>query len=352
MHLLTWLGIAACLSQSAIFSGLNLALFGVSWLQLEVQAETGNRDAARLLSLRKDSNFLLTTILWGNVGANVLLTILSDSVLTGLGAFALSTFVITFGGEIAPQAYFSRHALRMVGLLAPLLRFYQVLLFPLARPTAMLLDRWLGPHGIEYFREREMRELLRKHIASHTSDVDLVEGIGALNFLALDDLAVAQEGETIDPRSIIDLPMRNGQPVFPDIDRSPDDPFLQRVEASGLRWVIITSPDGEPQLALDSDAFLRAALFGAGRFNPNAHCHRPILVRDTSTTLGDVLTRLRVHPESAQDDVIDDDIILVWAESKRVITGADILGRLMRGIAKEEVRLTTGSFPAARPSPR
>lgn len=352
MHLLTWLGIAACLSQSAIFSGLNLALFGVSWLQLEVQAETGNRDAARLLSLRKDSNFLLTTILWGNVGANVLLTILSDSVLTGLGAFVLSTFVITFGGEIAPQAYFSRHALRMVGLLAPLLRFYQLLLFPLARPTALLLDRWLGPHGIEYFREQEMRELLRKHIASHTSDVDLVEGIGALNFLALDDLAVAQEGETIDPRSIIDLPMRNGQPVFPDIHRSPDDPFLQRVEASGLRWVIITSPDGEPQLALDSDAFLRAALFGGDRFNPYAYCHRPILVRDTRTALGDVLTRLRVQPESAQDDVIDDDIILVWAESKRVITGADILGRLMRGIAKEEVRITTGSFPAARPGTR
>jgi metal transporter CNNM len=348
MPLLTWLGIAACLSQSAMFSGLNLALFGVSWLQLEVQADTGNRDAAKLLSLRKDSNFLLTTILWGNVGANVLLTILSDSVLTGLGAFILSTFVITCGGEIAPQAYFSRHALRMAGLLAPALRFYQFLLYPLARPTALLLDRWLGPHGIEYFREQEMREVLRKHIASKTSDVDLVEGIGALNFLALDDLAVAQEGEAVDPLSIIDLPLRAGQPVFPEIGRSPDDPFLRRVEASGLRWVIVTTPDGDPQLALDSDAFLRAALFGRDRFNPYAHCHRPIVVRDTSTPLGDVLTRLKVHPESAHDDVIDDDIILVWGEDKRVITGADILGRLMRGIAKEEVRLTTGSFPVRR----
>ncbi len=39
---------------------------------------------------------------------------------------------------------------------------------------------------------------------------------------------------------------------------------------------------------------------------------------------------------SADDDVIDHDIILVWADEKRIITGAYILGRFMRGIAKRE----------------
>jgi CBS domain containing-hemolysin-like protein len=48
----------------------------------------------------------LATILWGNVGINVLLTMLSDSVLTGLGAFLFSTIAITVIGEITPQAYF------------------------------------------------------------------------------------------------------------------------------------------------------------------------------------------------------------------------------------------------------
>jgi metal transporter CNNM len=33
--------------------------------------------------------------------------------------------------------------------------------------------------------------------------------------------------------------------------------------------------------------------------------------------------------------VIDDDTILVWAKQKRIITGADILGRLLRGIAEK-----------------
>jgi hypothetical protein len=34
--------------------------------------------------------------------------------------------------------------------------------------------------------------------------------------------------------------------------------------------------------------------------------------------------------------VIDEDIILFWDEQKRVITGSDILGRLLRGIVQQE----------------
>ena len=62
---LTWLGIAVCLSQSAIFSGLNLAVFSVSRLRLEVEATSGNVAAKRVLAIWQNPNFVLTTILWG-----------------------------------------------------------------------------------------------------------------------------------------------------------------------------------------------------------------------------------------------------------------------------------------------
>ncbi len=72
--LLIWIGIAICISQSAIFSGLNLAFFSLTRLRLEIEAELSPTNGAKnVLSMRKDSNFLLTTILWGNVGINVLL---------------------------------------------------------------------------------------------------------------------------------------------------------------------------------------------------------------------------------------------------------------------------------------
>src|ERR1700688_3962508 len=142
---LTWAGIALCITQSAIFAGLNLAIFSVSKLRLDVEAAGGNPNAIRVLELRKDSNFTLSTIVWGNVVTNVLLTLLSDSVLTGIGAFVFSTFAIPLFGDIVPQAYFSRNALQMAAKLEPLLGVYKLVFFPVAKPTATLLNCWLGP---------------------------------------------------------------------------------------------------------------------------------------------------------------------------------------------------------------
>lgn len=331
---LTWLGILFCISQSAMFSGLNLALLGISRLRLEVESSTGNADATRILSLRKDSNFLLTTVLWGNVAINVLLTLLSESVLTGIGAFFFSTVLITFLGEIFPQAYFSRHAMQVGAMLSPVLRFYQFLLYPVAKPTAKLLDLWLGKEGVQYFEERDLRQLIKKHIAAQDTDVDRLEGIGALNFLALDDLLVSEEGEIVDPNSIIQLVTENNEILFPSFKSVADDPFLQQLNLSGKKWIIITDQNNVPQMVLNANAFLRAVLFNPQKqITPRAYCHKPIIVTDLNLLLGEVLSHLRVDSMTYTDDVIDQDLILIWSDQKRVITGADILGRLLRGIA-------------------
>ena len=294
---------------------------------------TGNQAAATLLQLRRDSNFLLTTILWGNVGVNVLLTLLSDSILAGVSAFVFSTVVITFIGEIVPQAYFSRHALRMAALLSPVLKTYQYILYPVAKPSAKMLDWWLGVENIQYFREHSLREMIRQHVDADETDIDRLEGIGALNFLALDDLGVGEEGEPIDPLSIISLPTEGRRICFPAFERSASDPFLRQIHASSKKWVIITDLDGEPRTALDADAFLREVWFADALPQPVAFCHRPIVVRDTATRLGQVMGNLRVSPQSLRNKVIDDDMILVWGKTKRIITGADILGYLLNGVA-------------------
>jgi metal transporter CNNM len=349
MNFGTWIGIALCLSQSAMFSGLNLAIFSISRLRLEVKAAGGSRQAARVLTLRRNFNFTLATVLWGNVCVNVLLTLLSDSVLTGVGAFFFSTVVITFAGEIFPQAYFSRHALRMASLLLPLLRAYQVILYPVARPTALILDRWLGAEAISLFRETEFRALITRHLEATGGDVSRIEGLGAVNFLDLDDIAVTDEGEPLDLRSVISLPVRDGRPVLPAFGCSPDDPFLQQVNAAGRKWVVITDLSGHPQRVLDAHRFLRAALFRAPDFNPHAYWHRPILVTDPQARLGDVMGLLKVRSPDPQDDVITHDLILVWGKEKRVITGGDILGRLLRGIASREGNKQQVSSPLPNP---
>ncbi len=330
MENFVWLGIVLCVTQSAMFSGLNLAFFGVSRLQLEVEAETNVR-AERVLRMRKDSNFLLTTILWGNVSINVLLTLLSNSVLTGLMAFVFSTFVITFLGEIFPQAYFSRHALKMASLLYPILRMYQIILYPVAKPAAMILDAWLGKESVELFREQVIKDMLMKHVEAHDSDVGEVEGIGALNFLEIDDLEALEEGVLIDPSSVLKLPTDIDLPRLPTHNQTTDDPTLQKIHASGKKWVVLADLKGEPQLLLDADEFLRASLLDKGPINPYKYCHRPIILTNPKTKLGTVLRLLR-QSKTVNRGVIENDVVLIWSAQPRIITGADLFDRLLHGI--------------------
>jgi metal transporter CNNM len=334
MSHLTWIAIVLCLSQSAILSGLNLALFSVSRLELKVKARMDDPSAKRVLQMRRNANLALVTILWGNVGVNVLLALLSGSVMTGVGAFAFSTVVITVFAEITPQAYFTRHALRMAALLAPLLQVYQVVLYPVARPTAWVLDAWLGEEAVRYFRETDLRQVIELHMQAEGSEIARVEGQGALNFLELDDVPMDEEGEPVDPDSVVRLEFDGARPRFPPIRPSTDDPFLCAVNRSGRSWVVIVDQEGEPRLVLRSDDFLREALFEPRGFSPYRHCHRPIVVRKGSTKLGELIQRFRVRPGSPQDDIVEDDVILLWGDRSRVVTGTDILGRLLRGIAR------------------
>lgn len=221
----------------------------------------------------------------------------------------------------------------MAGWFTPLIQTYRILLFPIAKPTAILLNWLLGPEAIALLRERDFRTLMMRHVGATGTELGRLEVIGALNFLDLDDIAVANEGEPADPRSIVALPFEEGRPRLPKFDPSPDDPFLRLLDASGKKWVIFTDASGEPRLVLDAHHFLRDVLFEQISVRPEPYWHRPIVVRDMHTRLGEVIGRLKVRAEHPEDDVIDDDMILVWETQRRIITGADLLGRLLRGIA-------------------
>ena len=115
--------------------------------------------------------------------------------------------------------------------------------------------------------------------------------------------------------------------MLPKFERSPDDPFLRQLNASGRKWVIIVDTSGRPSFVLDAHHFLRNSLFfDAVSDDPKVHWHRPIIVTDMRTPLGSVIGRMKVKAEHAEDDVIDNDLILVWGEEKRIITGADLFG--------------------------
>lgn len=333
-EVLIWIGIFICITQSAMFSGLNLAFFSLTRLRLEIEAEIAEKGGAqKVLAMRKDSNFLLTTILWGNVGVNVLLTLLSDSVMAGVYSFMFSTIFITLFGEIVPQAYFSRNALRMASFLAPVLRFYQVILYIVAKPSALLLDTWLGKESVQFFEEDNIKLFIKKHMEESESEIDHIEGTGAINFFSLDDLKVTEEGELLNPDSIITLDSKNNKFIFPKYVADPNDPFIQKINKSGEKWIVFTNKNHEPQFALDADGFLRSELYDHRSNGIEKYCHIPHIIRNETSNLDMLIKDLKGGTDINSDAPIEKDIVLFWGRNeKRIITGADILGRLLKGI--------------------
>lgn len=340
----TWILIAFCVSQSAALSGLNIALFSISRLRLEAAAAEGDDHARGVLRLRHNANRTLATILWGNVGVNVLLTLLAESLLVGVAAFLFSTVVITFAGEIIPQAWFTRNAMRVAFRLAPLLRFWMFILWPVAAPVGWALDRTVGRETVPFYTERELRAVLRYHLVEEGTEVGRVEARGAINFLKLDDVPVGEEGEPLDPLSVLTVPFRGGVPHLPE-DVDPDHPFVQSVAASGQKWVVLLDDEGQPRAVLNAHLYVRRVSTTCGASH-EPFWHHPLVVRDASLTLGRVLERLTVTPEHREDDVIDRDIVLVWTDAPRIITGSDLLGRLLRGISRRAHGTRSPDAPA------
>ena len=335
MDIITWIGIGVCLVHSAIFSGCNLAFFSLGRLRLEAEVERGNELAERVLRLRHDANLLLCTILWGNVSVNVLLAILAESVFLGVGGFLFSTVGITFFGEIMPQAYFSRNALRVGSALSPLIKLYTILLYPIAKPCAVLLDGWIGREGVSYFGERDLEIILTKHINEEDSEISANEGRGALNFLDLDDRRILDEGRTIKPETIYPFPTKLDLTIIPTLDSPEGQDFVNKVKQHQALWgVIVNEESNEPVIVLHSERFLADYFVRGKEVDVYDHCHRPIVVSDPDTYLDSVLGQFVVEARDSSDHVVDRDVVLFWTEErKKIVTGADIFGRLLRGIA-------------------
>ena len=96
--------------------------------------------------MRKKGNYLLCSILLGNVLVNNSLTIVLDSMTGGGGALAVvfATLAIVIFGEIIPQSICSRHGLAVGAYTIWLTKLFMLLTSPLSYPLSKLLDCVLG----------------------------------------------------------------------------------------------------------------------------------------------------------------------------------------------------------------
>ncbi|XP_033014907.1 metal transporter CNNM4 isoform X2 [Lacerta agilis] len=176
--------IVCLLVLSGMFSGLNLGLMALDPMELRIVQNCGTekekRYARRIEPIRRKGNYLLCSLLLGNVLVNTTLTILLDDLIgSGLGAVVASTTGIVIFGEIVPQALCSRHGLAVGANTIVVTKFFMLLTFPLSFPVSKLLDCVLGQEiGTVYNREKlvEMLKVTEPYNDLVKEELNMIQG--------------------------------------------------------------------------------------------------------------------------------------------------------------------------------
>lgn len=185
MQLVTIIVVVLLISLSGLFSGLTLGLMGLNRFELKRRVKMGDKQAEKIYPVRKKGNLLLTTLLLGNVLVNAALAVFLGDITTGAAAMALSTGLIVVFGEILPQALFSRFALRLGAKTTWLVWIFLYLLYPVAKPLAIGLDKLLGGELPHFYSKKELRIIFEELKDSKQADLDMDEFEilkGGLNF--------------------------------------------------------------------------------------------------------------------------------------------------------------------------
>lgn len=178
------------LVMSGLFSGLNLGLMALDPTELKVVLNCGSpreqHYAKKILPVRQHGNYLLCTLLLGNVMVNSSLTILLDTLVgSGVIAVVASTVGIVLFGEIVPQSICSRHGLAIGSRTLLLTKLFMLLTFPASYPISKILDFILGEElGTIYNRKQllEMIKVTAEHNDLAGDEMNIISGV--LNYKA------------------------------------------------------------------------------------------------------------------------------------------------------------------------
>ncbi|XP_018617908.1 metal transporter CNNM4-like isoform X1 [Scleropages formosus] len=188
--------ICSLLVLSGMFSGLNLGLMALDPMELRIVQSCGTdkekKYARKIEPIRRKGNYLLCSLLLGNVLVNTTLTIFLDDLIgSGLGAVVASTISIVIFGEIVPQALCSRHGLAMGANTILLTKLFMLLTFPLSYPISKLLDCVLGQEiGTVYNREKlvEMLKVTEPYNDLVKEELNMIQGALELRTKTVEDV--------------------------------------------------------------------------------------------------------------------------------------------------------------------
>lgn len=184
------------LGLSALCSGLNISMLALDPVELRVLQNSGTEKeqkyAHKIESVRKHGNYILCTVVLGNVLTNTCFVVWMCQI---LGMTALSTASCTFGiffiGEILPHSVASRHSLAIASKTLCATRLLMLLFFPIAYPVSKILDIMLHQEISSFYTREKLVAMLRVTDPYHDlvkEELNIIQGALELRTKTVEDV--------------------------------------------------------------------------------------------------------------------------------------------------------------------
>uniref|UniRef100_A0A673ZFN2 Metal transporter n=1 Tax=Salmo trutta TaxID=8032 RepID=A0A673ZFN2_SALTR len=172
------------LGLSALCSGLNISMLAMDPVELRVLQNSGTEKeqkyAHKIESVRKHGNYILCTVVLGNVLTNTCFVVWMCQII-GMTPTSLATctFGIFFIGEILPHSVASRHSLAIASKTVWATRLLMLVSFPISYPVSKLLDIMLHQEISNFYTREKLVAMLRVTDPYHDlvkEEVNIIQG--------------------------------------------------------------------------------------------------------------------------------------------------------------------------------
>ncbi|XP_041866080.1 metal transporter CNNM1 [Melanotaenia boesemani] len=184
------------LGLSALCSGLNISMLALDPVELRVLQNSGTEKeqkyARKIESVRKHGNYILCTVVLGNVLTNTCFVVWMCQIL-GMTAFSTAscTLGIFFIGEILPHSVASRHSLAIASKTLCATRLLMLVFFPIAYPVSKILDIMLHQEISSFYTREKLVAMLRVTDPYHDlvkEELNIIQGALELRTKTVEDV--------------------------------------------------------------------------------------------------------------------------------------------------------------------
>lgn len=214
---------------SAICSGLNIAFMSLDITELRRKAKLGDKQASRVLPLRRKTHLVLAAILLTNVGAVSATSLVMEDAFNGLVAGILTTLLVVILAEILPQAIFTRNSLAFCARFAPMIRLMVFLTYPVSKPLQLLLDKLFKKQKQQLESRHELGVMIAEHVGADSEldedEVEIIKGALQLSEKRVRDIMTpiskvfSLTPDTVMRQKVIDDLKQNGYSRIPVFNR-------------------------------------------------------------------------------------------------------------------------------------